>query len=383
MATRAMALPVLVALIGACRAKPPEPLTREPEIEPPARPVEAITDIEIVLSPRPDIDLSNLVPDPTDELRWPLSMASHPELEPQFEIAAALAEPGVGWTDLCRLGAHNRHMRKDKRDHVAYLRGWCNVGKQDLDGALTNLVPLANSIVSGLAPAVRTDFANILVSSGDANDASRLLTKHGIKDIAVLDTLAASFIELGKMDDAYVINELALAADNRRNVENRCRRLTRRIVLRPPPKQIKAVDLPNAGLFDVRGHETCERLEHELECWLDPASGCVNYFTDQQLDVEKAKAITTAYFGWPSGAALGITWYRTAHKAFQAIPHPGADLLAVAALENSLRTTRCDSPYVQGIVDLANVIRIADHDPAINDGLTRVIYSPTQLCLEP
>ena len=110
---------VVLLAAAACRPKPPEPLAREPEIEP-NEPDEPVGDLpmplEIVLAPRPDIDITNLVPDPTHELRWPLSMASHPELEPQFEIAAALAEPGVGWTDLCRLGAHNRQV---VRAHVA------------------------------------------------------------------------------------------------------------------------------------------------------------------------------------------------------------------------------------------------------------------------
>jgi len=199
---------VVLLSLTACRPPPPEPLWREPEIEydePPA-PVRAAP----VLLPRPDIDVSSLVPDPTHELRWPLSIASHPELEPQFEIAKALAEPGVGWIDLCRLGAHNRHLGKDKRDHVAYLRGWCSVGKQDFDAALAHLVPLTSSVVLGLATAVRADFANIVISSGDANDATRLLAKHRIKDVAVLDTIAASYVELGRLDDAYEINELAI-----------------------------------------------------------------------------------------------------------------------------------------------------------------------------
>ena len=373
---------VVLLAVTACRPKPPESLNREPEIDQPAEPVSELSmPTEIVLAPRPDIDLSTLIPDPTHELRWPLSIASHPELEPQFEIAAALAEPGVGWIDLCRLGAQNRHLGRDKRDLVTYLRGWCSVGKQDLDGALTHLRPLTTSVASGIAPAVRADFANILVSSGDANDASRLLTKHGIKDITVLDTLAASYVEIGKLDDAYEINELAITVDNRRNVEARCHRLARRIVLRPPPKQIKAIDLPNAGLFDVRGHETCERLEHELECWLEPAAGCDAYFKDQKLDVDRAKAFAKAYFGWPTTPNSEMTWWRVARNAHAAIPHPGADVLAVTALENGLRTTPCNSTYIKAMVDLANEIRIADHSPAINDALTRVIS--TKLCIAP
>jgi len=371
---------VAVLAVGACRAKPPEPLAREVEIEPVG---ELPRPPEPVLVPRPEIDVSHLVPDPTHELRWPLSMASHPELEPQFEIAAALAEPGVGWLDLCRLGAHNRHLGKDKRDHVAYLRGWCSVGKQDLDGALAHLVPLTSSVVLGLAPAVRADFANILVSSGDAHDASRLLSKHRIHDVGVLDTLAASYAELGKLDDAYAINEHAIANDDLRNLANRCRRLTRRIVLRPPPKQLKAVDLPNAGLFDVPtgADATCTRLEHELECWLDPVSACGHYHVDQQLDVAKSGSLVAAYFGWPRGVAGD--WWLTVNNALFARPHPGADRLAVAAMTNALRATPCASRNVTKIRILAKDLRTEPHDPAIDADLTRLIDESQGQCPDP
>lgn len=373
----------VVVMLGvmACRPPPPEPLSREPEIErvEPPNPVRTAPP----LLPRPDIDVSSLVPDPTHELRWPLSMSSHPELEPQFEIARALAEPGVGWTDLCRLGAHNRHLGKDKRDHVAYLRGWCSVGKQDFDAALAHLVPLTSSVVLGLAPAVRADFANIVISSGDANDATRLLAKHRIKDVAVLDTIAASYVELGRLDDAYEINELAITNDDRRNHANRCKRLTRRIVLRPPPKQIRAVDLPSSGIFDVPdgADATCTRLARELECWLDPVAGCDAYLTDQKLDVARAGALLDAYFTWPTGPTNKGTWSRIANYATLAFPQPGSDRLAVAALWNDLRTTECGSDRLRDIVTLARTIRIKGHDPSFEDELAQIIDHTQELCL--
>jgi len=379
----------LVLALAACRPPPPEPLPREPELEPPAfvetpasRAARPGPNRVIALAPRPDIDLSTLVPDPTHELRWPLSLSDHPELEPQFEIAAALAEPGVGWLDLCRMGAHNRHLGKRKRDHVAYLRAWCSVGTHDLDGALANLRPLAGSVVSGIAPAVRTDLANILVSSGDAADARRLIAKHRVTDLAVLDTLSASYVEIGKLDDAFEINELALATDDRRNKANRCRRLTRRILLRPPPKQIKAVDLPNAGLFDIPkgADDTCTRLENELACWLEPASGCDEYFKDQKLDETKAQYLLSAYHGWPRGPHIGH-WWETARFARSAMPHPGADVLAVTALANAMRVVECTSQSVREIVALAAEIRETLHDPVVDPELHVIIHRPTQLCL--
>ena len=244
-------------------------------------------------------------------------------------------------------------------------------------------MPLTSSVVLGLAPAVRADFANIVISSGDANDATRLLAKHRITDITVLDTIAASYVELGRLDDAYDINELAIATDDRKNHANRCRRLTRRYALRPPPKRLKAIDLPNAGLFEVPegADATCTRLEHELECWLDSLAGCGPYHADQKLDVARAGAMLDAYFTWPSTASGN--WWGTANMAILAMPHPGADRLAVAALANNLRSTRCDSTHVNKIILLANDLRMTAHDPAINDDLTQLLTAPLELCLDP
>ena len=55
---------VAVLAVGACRLKPPEPLAREAEIEPVG---ELPRPPEPVLVPRPEIDVSHLVPDPTHE----------------------------------------------------------------------------------------------------------------------------------------------------------------------------------------------------------------------------------------------------------------------------------------------------------------------------
>jgi len=159
--------------------------------------------------------------------------------------------------------------------------------------------------------------------------------------------------------------------------------LTRRYALRPPPKRLKAIDLPDAGLFDVPdgANETCTRLEHELECWLDPLAGCGPYHADQKLDVSRAGAMLEAFFAWPSSPAGN--WWNTANLAALAMPQPGADRLAVAALANNLRSTRCDSPHLKKIILLANDLRRTVHDPAVIDNLTQLLAAPAELCLEP
>jgi hypothetical protein len=154
--------------------------------------------------------------------------------------------------------------------------------------------------------------------------------------------------------------------------------LTRRIVLRPPPKQLAAVDLPNARLFDVGGYE-CMRLANELACWLEPASGCGAYFNDQKIDVAMARGFLTAYFAWPTDGAAN--WWQIANQAMWAMPHPGADHLAAAALGNDLRTTRCNSKHLTQIRLLAKEIRAhAAHDRAIDADLALLIDEPHRLC---
>ena len=146
---------------------------------------------------RPELDLSPLFADPTEHARWPLSLGSHPVLGPHFDIAAALAEPGVGWLDLCGRGIQNRHT-SGNQELLEYLRAWCSVTTHDTAKALYQLGQLAHTIrrSGGLTSAIRTDVANILVDNGSADDAEKLLRRSLIEDLAVVDLLAASYFEV-------------------------------------------------------------------------------------------------------------------------------------------------------------------------------------------
>jgi hypothetical protein len=106
-----------------------------------------------VSAPRPEIDLSWLLADFHDELRWPLTGMSHPALEPRFPIAQQLAMPGIGWQDLCARGVQHRTSATQK-ELLAYLRGWC-AALAGLGLALARLerlarrVPLASPLGTG------------------------------------------------------------------------------------------------------------------------------------------------------------------------------------------------------------------------------------------
>src|SRR5262249_42815181 len=121
-----------------------------------------------IAAKRPDVDIASLLPDPTEHGRWPLAIDVHPELEPRFNIAAALAQPGIGWLELCQRGAQNRHLSHDQ-DLTAYLAAWCSVAKHDVGDALFRLGQLRASTIKGLADAIRYDVADIVVDHGSAD----------------------------------------------------------------------------------------------------------------------------------------------------------------------------------------------------------------------
>ena len=355
MATRAMAVTVLVAL-AACRAQKPPP----PPAPPTERSAVAMRALAATMKPisrvskpippperrriiyvpeRPAFDPDVFLPDPTPILRWPLNASSHPELAPQFEIASALAEPGLDWIALCRLGAHRRQAGRALRDPIGYLGAWCAVADHDTDTAIARFASLTRSTVAGLAPAVRQDITNVLVDHGTVDDAVRLLSKYRIRDLAVLDLLAATYLDVGRPDDAREVNELAILRDDV-NRANRCRRQARRVVMNPDPYRPDV----NSGLllFDEpkEADRTCDRLEAQLACWLRPKRDCEPHFRASGVD-PRAQLLIQAHESWPTGPRNGFAWLETADFAIHAGTVARAYDFAVLALETAVRSEDC------------------------------------------
>ena len=99
---------VVVVIVAGCSSRPrtraPEPLSAPQVVH------QVASTRSVVWVARPQIDVEPLLPDLGEDLRWPLAMTDHPALEPKFAIASALAQPGIGWTDLCARGVQNRHL---------------------------------------------------------------------------------------------------------------------------------------------------------------------------------------------------------------------------------------------------------------------------------
>ncbi|HEY5945059.1 MAG TPA: hypothetical protein VIV40_06185 [Kofleriaceae bacterium] len=299
---------------------------------------------------RPAIDMSWLVPDFHEELRWPLSGMNHPVLEPRFPIAQELAI-GLEWQQLCDRGVQNR-VSATQKEALSYLHGWCDVMKRDIDSACAHLTPLLDSLTPGLPSAVRHDLANILVDHGDADKAEHWLTKHHIRDIETLDLLAANYVEVGSRADAFAINRRAIDADDHASAATKCRRLVRRIVIGTEADTTFATEELKQFVKDVKVPDpTCLQLYNKVACWQAPESACFAYLRDEQIDPTRGTQLIKAYYAWPSSGTF-YDWWQVGSNAASAMPLPGAGELAINALSAALRAASFCPKNVRGQANL-------------------------------
>jgi hypothetical protein len=304
---------------------------------------------------RPDVDLSALSLDLGDELRWPLSPATHPVLEPTFAIARALAAPGVSWIDLCGRGVEHRHLsRANDRDLVEYLGAWCHVVRHEPTAALSRLALLDHSVVLGLPAALPHDIANIVADHFGADEAELQLGKAAIHDVAVLDLLAATYVEIGRVDDAAEINTRAIENDAYAPEAVTCHRWAREIALATVGARAGLIERFHAR-EDRTPNPICHELLDRLDCWANPATGCAGYVADQGLDPQYV-SLATAYYGWPEGDAGWELWQAVAEAAVRAFPLAGAEALAESALVAARKTSACTRDRLEHLHNLALVL---------------------------
>lgn len=383
-AVRALSLAPLVVL-AACGAppRPTPPPSADPAVEalPGHRPGHRAShdSAELVTVPRPEIPalapvLAIAPPDPSDHVRWPLTANRHPALEPSYAIAPVFADPGVSWVDLCRLGAQNRRTSGALTDQTEYLKAWCDVSRREITSAVTRLGALAHSPVLGLPTAVRLDIANILVDAGDASEAQRVLAAARVADLAVLDLLAASYIEVGKIRDGAQLNELALGSYDFRRPADQCERITRRVLLLSETE--RALEFPDFTPY--LGNHSCMVLANEVRCWAK--RDCAGYLAAQGIPLPMAN-VASLYFTWPASPERSETWLQLADLAYMRLGTPGADTLATAAWEGALRSANCDRKVVAAIRGLAShVLLDASHDTSLDPRLEIIIDKPRELC---
>jgi hypothetical protein len=310
--------------------------------------------------------------DPTEYVRWPLTGNQHPALEPAYAIAAAFAQPGISWLDLCRLGAQNRR-GGGSADQLEYLRAWCSVANRDARAAVARLAPLLRSGVLGMPAAVRIDLANIVVDTGVGDEAESLLARAQVDDLAVLDLVAASFAEVGRTSDALIFAERALAVNDRKRPLDHCMRLTRRALLVNPGSRMRTIqDL--ASFEDVPG---CAKLLHELKCW--HAGICDQYLIEHGVSEERLD-LGDVYRNWPTPSSATKDWLSAARRANYTMAD-GADDAAVSALEGALRSATCTGPFLDEIRELARRLKQRKHEAMFDERLDLVILTPESVCV--
>lgn len=380
------------------RLRQPKPLVRVDE-DPPVRttPVRVRAPVDFS-APEIKVDFTLVDPDPTYEIRWPLGVMDHPDFTPHYDVAKVLAEPGLDWMRLCKLGAHKRTIPK-LRDQLVYLRAWCLAGASDYEGAVELLTGLRWTVVPGLASAIRVDLANLLVSH-DANSARVLVKKVGLEsEMDVLDRLAATYVEVGMLSGAREINELALANDPGKSPAKTCQRLTRRVLLDPDTYRTSMsafttkspvpgfADDPTPHLFGAKlnADPQCKELDAQLSCWMAKGN-CAAWYRLRGIADGDAHLLA-ASSAWPTGKfrADRNAWWNVMVPALAARPKKEAYSYAVLAVEAIFKLTDCDDAY--GLSRARNILSelVSDKD-APGDTITRVQWldeNRTKLCFKP
>ena len=348
---KVLGLVVLAACGGA--PVPSTPHTPAPQIAQPLPPSVQLPR-RLASAPRPELDRSD--PDLADEPRWPLSVAAHPAFEPRFDIAGALAQRGVGWLDLCRMGAQHRTLSAH-RDLERYLRAWCAAGDGHIGDALDQLSVMGNPTVAGMGHAIREDIANLLAQNGGANAAEKLLATAKVEDVEIFDLLAATYFELGKPVDAYEINERAIDRQRHSTDAAKCHRFARRVLLTEPTARAGFLaELDQLGDWDpgsarlVTTDPVCVALDVQLHCTTWPRTGCCAYLYIQGVNTAPYRQLLKTYLEWPDGQVSDKRWTEIALAAASAEPAPRWDRFQVAALLAEYAADRCLDPELVGEV---------------------------------
>jgi hypothetical protein len=301
------------------------------------------------------LDLSGVLPAPTDELRWPLAPSVHAALEPHLAIADALALPGVSWLDLCARGVHHRHLSTG-HELVEYLAAWCDVADHHAEAAIEKLERLRGATVSGMTSAISLDLASVLADLNDLDKARALIAQGHIRDPGTLDVLAAMYYEVSRSESSIEINQLAIEVDDRPTPASRCHRLARQVVLGSDRELARAsLDLAASPVGNHLPDPTCAQLAHELDCWVEPRDLCAPYLHDRHLPAEAA-ALLAAYFAWPTEPTRYPRWRWIIREAERAVPLPGGEVLALRALTAAGDTTQCDREELQDLWRVASRI---------------------------
>lgn len=292
------------------------------------------------------LELLDLDPDAAD-WRWPLprppQLAPTAELSPMFESRDA-------WNALC--SARGEPKGVDRDEALAYLRAWCDA-PPDL-GLAKALGPLTGARTMSIASAAIVDLAAILESQLAALPALDWLRAHGLRDPAILDALAATYLSADRMEDARAV--IAALRGHRAYGTIACRRWFRELFVAERPRR----DELRLALATASSDAVCGRLSAHANCTLSwglqasgsgalPAQTDLDRCTPILLDRPELTAhayLTIAAAHWPRSRRFD-DWFAFAVFASGAVGAPRADELIGAAFDNAVRVSDCDAQLDQ------------------------------------
>lgn len=271
-----------------------------------------------------------------------VTVVAVPRLSPHF------ATVSVTWPTICE--------RRGEllADVFNYAMAWCRYvreGKGDLEQVLTGFM---TSTVPGLPAAALADLVNVVAESHDAATAMRILDKV-TPPPGTLDRLAATYGALGREEDEAVV---------------------RTHVPAPPPPPTACAELSAAleafvpkSLDAIRsvaaGSTRCAALARSLVCRIaavsapalvDPMCARPGASTLRDEGELREAHYLAAYAHW------GTDWFAVADHAVKAMPEPGAEQVAIAALSASLRSS-CETSRLREVHERADLLlREPAHD---------------------
>jgi hypothetical protein len=306
-------------VIGACASAPP-PAKPLPPMAPPRQDKPVAKDAH-GLEPPPPIDLAVVIPGYDEARPWPLSEL--PSTQPHWDVAMA--------RDACSDAWRERHA--SDAEARAYVGAWCRIRKQDR-GGIEELARLARGARAEIAKPARLDVMNLAADWWDAQHAMAWLESMSLGSVDDLDRLMGTYVGLGMRDEARVVVAHVSELDRQPKPLAACERLI-------ATARVNDVGLTRALGFSGAGD--CDAVAARARCalhvgWIDEAG--------------KSDATNCAHILDPADSGLKVGFLRE-YSVFQSDPKtcathlvgmlqlPGAEAVAVAALENLAHTTGC------------------------------------------
>ena len=288
----------------------------------------------------------------------------------------------MGWVDLCRLGAQNRHASSAQHELLQYLRGWCRVADHDMDGALAQLAPLMASVTPGFATAVRIDLAEC---------ARRLRgrSRRGALDREAPHRRRAA-VRRARRDLRRGRTTRRREADQRPHPGDRSRRRRDAVPAADPTTapRFRTATTHRSWRSSTRSHSgTIRPAFGSTTCWrAGPSrSRAAPRTSPMRTWTKESRLLIANYAAWPQRAQPQQRWSTLADAFISVRGVDGADVLAVTALEAALRTTGCVATTSRAeIRRRAEVLRRdASHDPTLDPRLDALINHAADHCLKP